>query len=245
MTVADLLRDALLEIAVYDPVEDVSPQIQALALLRLNSILDLWNAKREATYTVTYPTFTTTDALSPHTIGPSGATWTVSTQRPMEILAANRILSSGTSLARIPLNIRDQQWWINQPTPNIEDGIPTDLYYSPSWPNGSVYLWPVPNAAFTMELQVRTILGQLATADDFSLPPGYQRALTLTLAEDLTSPLSVPLSVSLVQKGRDARSAIFGANDGPVRIVTRDAGMPSAGTRSGGFNWRTGTGGGR
>ena len=246
MTWAELLKDAGIELGILDPVEEVGSDFQWLARNRLNGILDTWNAKREAVYTVTYPTFTTTSGLSPHTIGASGATFTV-TQRPMEILAANRLLGSGTTLIRIPITVRDEDWWMAVGSPNLQTNIPTDLYYSPTWANGSIYFWPVPDSAYTVELQVRLILAQIAEADlsaTISLPPGYQRALTLTLAEDLSVPYGMPLADRLTDKAVEARAVIFGENLVTPRIATRDSGMMT-GSYAGGFNYFTGRGAGR
>lgn len=247
MTTADLLRDALIEIGVQDPIETVEPNAQSLALLRYNSILDQWNAQALAVYTVTFPTFSTVSGLNPHTIGPTTGTFVV-TQRPVSILAANRILSSGTSLAKIPITVRDKDWYFANAVPNIQSGIPTDLYYSPSWENGSIYFWPVPNAVFTVELEVRLVLSQVTEADigaTVTWPPGYQRALMLTLAEDLVTPFTVPMPPKLEGLAREARGVIFANNNALVRIQTRQSGMPGGSGRGGGFNFRTGTGGGR
>lgn len=250
MTWADLVRDALLETGVQDPIEPVDPNFQSLALLRLNAILDQLNSDRQATYNVVFPTFTLTPNLSPHTIGPSAATFTVS-QRPVEILGANLLLSPGTtSEVRIPIDVVDDAWWLSQPVPNIKASIPTAVYYSPDMPNGSLYFWPVPNTAYGLELEVRFVLAAIAQSDLGTtitvLPPGYQRALTLTLAEDLVTPFTVPMPQDLPGKAAKARAIIFQTNNQPVRIATRDAGMPGGrGVTRGGFNWMTGTGGGR
>lgn len=247
MTVEDLLLDALVEIGVQDPIDPVNSDYQTLALRRVNAILDLWNAQQEATYNVTFPTFTLTPLLSPHTIGPSGATFTVTGNRPMAIIGANLQIGNGTSLVNIPINIRDDAWWLAQPVPNIQSGIPTDLYYSADWPNGSLYFWPVPNTAYGVQLEVRQVLAALALGTTFTMPPGYQRALTLTLAEDLATPFSVPMPPALPLKARMARAAVFGSNTNntPVRIQTLQAGMPGSGTLGSGFNWLSGRGGGR
>lgn len=244
MTWAELLRDSLIEIGVQDPLDPTDPSVQALALLRLNGILGLWNARGETSYTATFPTYTTTSGLSPHTIGPSGATWTA-TQRPVEILDANRVYSSGTGLVRTPINIRDEVWWFSQQAaPNIQTNIPTDLYYAPTWPNGSIYFWPVPSAAFVVELRVRLLLATIATADlgtDVSLPFGYDAALRYTLAEDLVTPFTVPMPQDLKGKASLARAVIFGVNDGPVRIRTRQSGMPGGPSDGASFNWMSRT----
>lgn len=249
MTYADLLRDALLEIAVIDPIDPIPPDLFSLALTRFNGILNQRNASQLSVYAVTFPTFTTTSGLSPHTIGPTGATWTV-TQRPVAILGANQQSGSGVTLTNIgPLTPRDRAWWLGQGSPNVQSGVPTDFYYEPTWPNGSVYLWPVPNAAYTVQLETRIVLSEVAEADvatDFSMPPGYQRDLTLSLAEDLAGALSVPVSGALQVKAMQARSLVESNNNPPIRIATRQAGMPGGGVSGGGgFNWRTGRGGGR
>lgn len=245
VTVQELLRDALLEIAVIDPLDPIPPEMLDLALLRCNSILNLWNAQQIATYNVDFSTFSTTSGLSPHTIGlaANSPTWTVTTNRPVSILGANRIIGTGTSLVKIPITLVDDAWWLKQSVPNIQTSIPTQLYFSPGWPNGSVYLWPVPNAVFTIELELRTVMAEFASgglSSDFSMPPGYQRALTLTLAKDLTGPLPVSWSTDQEQKLTAATAIIFANNNPPVRIRTRQSGMMSRrGGMSGAFNWRS------
>lgn len=248
MTFAELFRDSLLELGAIDPLDDVPAELQELARVRYNGIINQRNARQAWAYAITFPTYTTTGGLSPHTIGPSG-TWTV-TSRPVEVLGANQQINSGTSLVNIgPLNLRDREWWLRQAVPNIQSGVPTDLYYEPTWPNGSLYFWPVPNAAYVVQLELRTILSEIVVADvttDFSLPPGYQRDLTLTLAEDLCGPLTLPVPGSLTKKAQEARGITQSNNNPPVRIRTRQSGMPGglAGS-SGGFNWRSGKGSGR
>lgn len=246
MTWSDLLRDALLEIAAVDPIDPVPAELQSLALIRLNSLINQKNAQQITTYGVAFPTFTLTPLLSPHTIGPSGVL--VVTARPVAIIGANLRIGSGTTLARLPIDIRDAAWWLDQAMPNIRSGVPTDLYYADDWPNGSLYLWPVPTVAYGLELEVNALLSELTEADlgnTIALPQGYQRDYTLSLAEDLTGPLTVPMPSDLSRKASQARAITEGNNNAPVRIVTRQSGMPGGDSASGGFNWQTGRGGGR
>lgn len=250
MTWTDLIQDALMEIGVQDPIEPVDPNQLTLGLRRLNGILGLWNARGETSYAASFPSYTTTGSLNPHTIGPDSATWTA-TQRPVAILAANQLQGSGTNQVRLPITVRDQVWWFSQQlVPNVESSVVTDLYYDPTYPNGSVYLWPVPSGAVSIALQVRLLLSAVAEADlgsDIELPFGYERAITLTLAEDLATPLSVPMPQDLPRKASDARAVIFGVNSGPVRIRTRQSGVPGGAPSDASFNWisRTFSGSGR
>ncbi len=249
MTYSDLFRDSLLELGAIDPLDDVPAELQELARVRYNGIINQRNARQEWAYAVTYPTFTTTGGLSPHTIGPTG-TFTVG-QRPVNVLGVNQQQNSGVSLINIgPQRMRDRAWWLSMSVPNIQSGVPTDLYYEPTWPNGELFFWPVPSTAYVVQFELRVVLDEIAVADvttTFSLPPAYQRDLMLTLAEDLCGPLTLPLPGSLMLKTQRAQSDTQANNNPPVRIHTRDSGMMSTGTRgtSGGFNWRSGTGGGR
>lgn len=236
---ADLVRAALLEIGVVDPIETVTSELQAYGLEKVNRIINDWNAEHGATYVEEFADHTLTPNLNPHTIGSSSATFTV-TQRPVSIEWANIVISD----VRYPVAIHQAEWYANLPDDTISDSIPTDLYYAPGWPNGSIYLYPVPNTARTLELWTRAVLSSLTAAGTVSLPPAYENALVLTLAESLTSPLSVPMPQALPAQAREARGRVWANNITVPRLQTRDSGMPSSGV-GGGFNWRTGQGGGR
>jgi hypothetical protein len=232
-TAADIGTDALREIGVLNSVDPPSGEDAALALNKLNRLLDNWNADRGLVYADTIVSNVLTPALNPHTIGPTGATWIV-TQRPVSISAAN-IVSGGV---RSTVNIRDAAWWVSQPDQTYSADRPSDLYYEPAWPNGKIYLLGVPGAAYTLELLIRVVLAQLALADTFTLPPGYKDAITLTLAEDLVGPMRVPIPPLLPGKAKEARARIFGANLQTPRLQTRDSGMP--GGRRSTFNYESG-----
>jgi hypothetical protein len=120
----------------------------------------------------------------------------------------------------------------------VTSATPSDLFYSADWPLGGIYLWPVPTTAYTLELEIETLLAAVALTDTFSLPQGYQRALRLTLAEHLAPPFGQAISPMTAMHAMDARASIFGNNDTIPTLVTRDAGMPGGG--GGGFNFRSG-----
>ena len=243
-TWTDLITDSLVEIGAQDPIDPVDPNQFTLGLRRLNGILNLWNARGETSYAATFPSYTTTSGLNPHTIGPDSATWSA-TQRPVKILAANQLQGSGTGETRLTINIRDRVWWFaQQRVPNITSGVVTDLYYDPTYPNGSIYFWPVPSGAVEIELSVRLLLSAIAEGDagnDIELPFGYESALMLTLAEWLVTPLQMPMPPELRTKASDARAVIFGVNTTPTRIRTRQSGVPGGRSSDANFNWRSRT----
>jgi hypothetical protein len=240
-TIRDICTDALTEIGVVGSGAPMDANDAEFAYGKLRRLINEWNAQRCAVYATVFSQFALTPSLSPHTIGPTAATWTV-VQRPVSIEAISLILDSSNPDVYLPLNKRDAAWWQAQITPTIEVDIPSDFYYDPTWPNGSVYFWPVPSAAYDVQVQIRTLLDETFTLNStFSLPPGYQEAITLTLAEKSARGFGRPVTEDLMSDARNARALIFANNDTTPTLVTRDAGMegPRGGIRSG-FNWITG-----
>jgi hypothetical protein len=237
LTTRNVIKQSLQDLGILAANEELSASDADFALQKLSRLIDNWNAEREAVYVDRFTTFALTPSLSPHTIGPTAATWTA-TQRPVSIEAANLILPSTPSV-RTTINIRDVQWYEGQSVPDLTGAIPTDLYYAPTWPNGSLYFWPVPTAAYSVELQTRIVLAELELDDVFTMPPGYRDALTLTLAEKLAPAYGQPVPGELALDAQKARARIFANNDQPRRISTADAGMTGGG-KACTFNYRTG-----
>lgn len=226
ITARDLVTDALLELNIYDPSATISPEDAAYVLRKLNRILDNWNAERPAVYAEVFNSYTLTPALSPHTIGPSG-TWVV-TSRPVTIERVTLLLNS-TNSPQVDICVRDAAWYGGLTIPSLSTALPTDVYYAPEWPNGKLYFYPVPSSALAVVLWTRTILAKLALADAFTLPPGYQDALTLTLCEDIAPTYEKTVAPSLAKKANEARDRIFSNNVEIPRLVTQDSGMPGGG----------------
>jgi hypothetical protein len=199
----------------------------------LNALLDQMNATRHMVFADVFSTFTLTPGLNPHTIGPTG-TW-VTAQRPVSIEGASLELSAGIF---IPIALKDAAWWDAVVLPGLTSAVQMALFYNPTWPNGELWFWPVPSTALAVVLMTRVVLAQVTLATTFTLPPGYQKAITLTLAEDCAASFGTQPKPSTVALARQARAAIFNNNDPPCPLVTRDAGLPGGG--GGVYNYRTG-----
>lgn len=234
MTAQELVTDALREIGVLNAVESPSGEDATFALGKLNRILDNLNAERRSVYADTFASYTLVPGTNPHTIGPTGANWTV-TQRPQSIEMANLVFGTDSRMA---VTIRDAQWYLSQTSRELTSSLPSDLYYEPAYPNGKVWLWPEPSVGYDLELLTRIVLGSLTLASTFTMPPGYQDAVTLTLAEDLAGAFGVPATPHLMRKADAARGRVWGTTRVIPRLQTADAGMP--GGLSGTWDYRTG-----
>lgn len=165
-------------------------------------------------------------------------------QRPAKIADANIIINNISPIVKVPLRIRDKDWWIANSVPNITSSIPTDLYYNPKWPNGEIYLWPQQSVNYGLELEVWVNLaGVTDLTYQFYLPQGYWRAVTLSLAEALIPTYGLPLqrAAGLAKQAMEARAIIRNLNSKSPTILTRDPGIPRGGRSQNYFNWLNGT----
>ncbi len=153
---------------------------------------------------------------------------------------ANVILTNVNPTVSNPIAIHDYQWWMSLSVRDITTTFPTDLYYEPSWPDGILHFWPVPNTDYGLQLITRLVLADVSINDAINLPPGYHNALMLTLAEDTASSFGQSVAPKIEQKAIEARARIFRNNDFHPRISTQDAGMPSNHRNRATFNYKTG-----
>ena len=257
-TVLQVLTNALYEINVVAPGEtpDATSEIQP-AFNKFNQLLDSWSARAEKIFVydlisispVTGASFLLVPNLVPHTIGPANfpsqppgpaPTFALNGERPVRIKNINVILNNVTPVVRFPLHSRDKDWWAANRVQAITTQLPTDFYYRPDWPLGSIFFWPVPNYAYGAEIEVETFLqGAPSLATQFAFPPGYELAITLTLAELLCPSFEKQPNPMLVTAAARARQAVDGLNAQPPKIsligMSSSLGRPRAS-----FNYHTG-----
>ena len=187
MTTSDVISNALMEIGALGPGETLSAEDSAFALSKLNRLFDNWNTEELYIYGTLLFQGTLTPNHNPHTIGlaASSPDFTVTTSRPPKVLLANLVLTDVTPNIFRPMTIVDDAWWMNNPVPDLATQIPYYLWPNYAWPLGQLFLWPVPTKAYDIRLDLWTLFSSLALSDTFTLPPGYEDAVTLSLAESL------------------------------------------------------------
>ena len=153
--------------------EPVPPELSSLAIDRLNMILDTWSAARRYCYNVNFAVFTLQPNHSPHTIGPTGDF--VVANRPTKIEACDLVLVGTNPVVDLLVAVRDDDWWAQQQVKSLTSSVVTDLYYSPDYPNGSLYFWPISTAANQVRLETWVSVSQITNA---MLPSGLQSQAT-------------------------------------------------------------------
>ena len=251
-TVNDLVTDAYIEIGVTAPGEEPSPEESQWGLRKINEVLDVWQAMRNKVYSYQWPIFTFQAGINPVLLGPSPlAQWSIP-QRPVRLESAALILNAGFPVD-LPINIRDKDWWALNQVKSIQTNVPTDCYPDYTWPDASLYFWPVINVGSQVRLQLWNTVNSFVSITDpiggpngpGTMPPAYRTALKLTLAETLLPSSNRPQNPQLSAMALVARAAMIGPNAQPPRISLQDSGMPKSGrgTRSD-FNWVSGSVGG-
>lgn len=230
MTATDIITNALIEIGVQAPGESLPSEQATFCLSKLNRLLDNWNTESLFIYGTQLFQGTLQVNHNPHTIGLSPSDFIVATSRPPKILKANLVLTDVSPNIFRALEIVDDAWWMNNPVPSLATQIPYYLWPNYGWPQGQLYLWPVPTKAYDIQLDIDTLFTSFLIGDTFSLPPGYEDAVTLSLAEALMAPLGVQPSATLIQSAAAARARVKGMNSESPTMAC-DAGVQSMDSR--------------
>lgn len=219
MTASDIISNAFLEIGVGAAGETLQSEQSAFGLSKLNRLFDNWNADGDFIFASTLFQGTLTAEKNPHTIGTAGTDFIVTVGRPVRITDANLVLTDVTPNIFRPLKIVDDAWWMQNPVPTLDTKVPYYLYPNFSWPTGQLYLWPVPQTAYDIRLLIDTQIASLALSDTFSMPQGYEDAVTLSLAESLAAAYERPVNPQLSRAAAAARERIKSNNSDTPQMM--------------------------
>jgi len=186
----------------------------------LNGMLETWANEGLPVYGTTLVSHTLVASTGSYTIGAAGADITAT--RPIRILEAFIRDSSGYDRRLSILPIEEYDRITDKDT---ETSYPRRLYYDPTWDDGTIYLWPVPDTANTLFIRFENQLGPFAaTTTSFSLPPGYQEAVEFNLAVRLAPQYQVEVPQITYQIAEQALAAIKSVNQaGRVPRLRSDA----------------------
>ncbi|SRR5260221_8255680 len=186
-TVRDLAQASLEEIGVYGPGESISDADAERVLDQLIKMLDSWSGESLAAFAILEQNFALTVGKSSYTIGISGAP-DVNKTRPLKILQGyGSAYILDTNSVKYPVEVVERDVW-NQQTQqaNQTSQIARLLFYDPTYPNGTINIFPVPNSSgyslyfdTYQQLQAGTITSLSST---ISFPPGYEAGIQHNLA---------------------------------------------------------------
>lgn len=176
------------------------------ALISLNGMLDAWRNDRLMAYAMQDETLTLSASDGSYTIGPSGD---LVTTRPVEIAEAYIVQGNIT----YPVMMVDEASWAGIVDKTQESDWPTHALYRPAMPNGTLLVYPEPNATRTMKLVTRVVAGPFAAVTTtVTLPPGWEAAIDFNLAIELAPEYEIEPSAAVVKRAKETLGGIKLAN---------------------------------
>jgi hypothetical protein len=149
---------------------------------------------------------TSTGAQS-YTIGPGG---NFNIARPIKINAAYARLNAGSATPiDYPVRMIEAREDYARIALKALVSFPDFAFYDPSYPLGTLYMYPVPNSSFELHIVTMDVLPQFATAATVvTLPPEYTAAIRYNLACYLAPSYQLPISGDLKALAMNAKRVV-------------------------------------
>lgn len=198
-----IITRALDELGVGQSGQALSADDASKCLSALNGLADAWLTAPNFSYTTNYVSAALGAGVQSLTIGPGLA---FNCARPV------RIESAFARVGNIDYEIRPvtEAEYLAIPLKDLNGPWPSVYYYDTGIP-GLIYFYPT--GSCTVTLSVQTQLSQFANLDtDYVLPPGYMRAFSLTLAEEVAPMFATQSGPMTMRNAKAARRDIKRAN---------------------------------
>lgn len=207
MTGTEVIIAAFQELGII--VSGGSPNANDLswALGKLNRMLKSWSTDGINLHYRTEESFSLVSGTPSYTIG-SGATF--NTVRP-NVIEKAFIRDSGHDY---PVGIRPAAEYWTLAEKSTEDR-PLKLYYDPTYPNGTIYLYYTPSDTDPLHIvSQKPLLTYVSAATEISLPGEYEDMLVLNLAIRLASRYGKAISGELRLDAKSALGSVRALNLG-------------------------------
>jgi hypothetical protein len=177
MTIQDILNGAFKELGVLATGETLPADMAQDARSKLNLMLGSWSIRNVSILVTIDESFSVVGGTGSYTIGPSGV---FNTARPLSILVAtledeNQIFT--------PLALIGEDQFLSYGDRAIVSGLPSHLYYERSQPLGRIFLYYIPDKAYTLTLSTQKPFSSVTTlSEELVVDPVYLEAVIYNLA---------------------------------------------------------------
>ncbi len=236
-TVRSLATASLVEIGVLAAGETMVTADATTALDALNALVDQFKAERLQIHTTTRTVWSIVASTQDYTLGTGG---TINVARPVYIAHVALQDTTDSPVSEAPLNEMTDAAWQAVSQKTVTSPEPTDYYYNPTYPLGTLSLYPTPTGT-TLQgvLYAPAAIAEFATLDtSVALPPGYRRMLIKNLALELCAPYDRQPTALLVRQALEATQVVKRSNVRPVDMVFSPDALIGGG--KGSFDIRTG-----
>lgn len=184
-------------------------------LISLNAMISSWQTEKLNVFSYLDTAFTMSASDNSYTVGPGG-NFSLTPRPPKleQVFVRNANIDYQVELI-------DYEKWFAIPDKTSSSGIPIYAYYDPTLSTGTLLLWPVPNAAYSLHIITWTSLSELtALSTTITLPQGYERALAYNLAVEVASEYEKQVPDSVMQIAIESKAAIKRINQRPMLAYT-------------------------
>ncbi len=203
-TALDLIKRAMRIAQVYQIGEEPSADEAADCLTALNAMLSSWSNEKLMIPVSIIETLQMVAAQSVYTIGPTGD---LVTTRPMSLGDGSYITYQDITY---PLEIIDATQYSSIPYKAQTSIIPVYAWFSPTYQNSELTIWPVPTSAdVDLVLEMWCALTSFATLSTVvSLPPGYEDTIAYNLAVRIAPEFNASISPVAVSMANSTKRSI-------------------------------------
>jgi hypothetical protein len=174
------------------------------------------------------------NALATPAINPDTITYTVPGNipmgRPLRFRQGfTRSNTSGNSSLDYTFTFTDFDNYKRELLKNVQGPWPYIAAYQPTFPYGTLYVYPAPGTNYTAHIFSDIILSEFAsTTTPYSLPQGYTRSLKKLVALELAPIYGKVPSPQLIMQCKEAKQLIKGTNATPVPVLQFDSAIARA-----------------
>ena len=167
-------------------------------------------------------------AIATPSINPDTITYTVPGNipmgRPLRFRQGfTRSNTSGISSLDYTFTFTDFDNYKRELLKNVQGPWPYIAAYQPTFPYGTLYVYPAPGTNYTAHIFSDMILSEFAsTTTNYSLPQGYARSLKKLLALELAPTYGKQVHGLLVLQAKEAKKLLQGTNSTPVPVLQFD-----------------------
>jgi hypothetical protein len=230
MLATDLISRALRIAGVLASGQTADANDSLEALDDVNDMLDQWSLEDLMIYFDKVTTLPLVAGQIQYEIGPTGVDLIMA--RPIEVLSCNYRDSQNLDVGVAVVSMEDYQRIVQKTTPNT---IPNTVAYQPTAPNGTLYVYPPPQAGYSLRLLTNNLFTVVADlSDDVPLPIGYNECFLYELAYRLCIRYGRPEMVDAIKaKAENAKMIVKRKNAKKTSMSIDPSFLPR---RSGTYN---------
>jgi len=204
-TALDIIKRSMRLIHVLDADEEPTAAEAQDALVTLNEMLDSWSVDSPYIFAIQEDDISWPGNQQSRTVG---ATGDFVITRPTKLVKSTYYSDANGNDYLLELLFTRAGYTAIVDKETSSD-LPQVMFYEPTFPNGTLYIWPTPDSAITIHLHSWAQLTQFAAlTTTFSFPPGNQQAITTSLAEELAPEFGVATPPEVSKSAFKARTRL-------------------------------------